>query len=379
MVNTISVLGSTGSVGRQSVAVAQRLGVKVSAIAAYSNIDLLEEQARRLGPRIAAVFSEDAAGELRQRLSDTGTEVLSGMDGLIAAATEESAGCVITAVSGSVGLQPTIAAIRAHKRIGLANKETLVCAGRLVMEEAARCGAEIIPVDSEHSAIFQCLAGKRGELRSVMLTASGGPFLGWTREQTRAVTPEMAVRHPNWSMGAKISVDSATMMNKGLEFIEAMHLFAVGPDDIRVVIHPESVVHSAVEFVDGAVIAQLGVPDMALPIQYALTYPERRAPSGRRLKLSDYGSLTFREPDLEQTPCLALAMEAARRGGTAPAILNAANEVAVHKFLRGEIGYNEIYGCVDSALSSIYYTDDAGLEAVLAADRAARIHVEEAF
>ena len=282
-------------------------------------------------------------------------------------------------MSGSVGLQLTIAARRAHKRMALANKETLVCAGRLVMEEAARCGAEIIPVDSEHSAIFQCLAGKRGELRSVMLTASGGPFLGWTREQTRAVTPEMAVRHPNWSMGAKISVDSATMMNKGLEFIEAMHLFAVGPDDIRVVIHPESVVHSAVEFVDGAVIAQLGVPDMALPIQYALTYPERRAPSGRRLKLSDYGSLTFREPDLEQTPCLALAMEAARRGGTAPAILNAANEVAVHKFLRGEIGYNEIYGCVDSALSSIYYTDDAGLEAVLAADRAARIHVEEAF
>jgi 1-deoxy-D-xylulose-5-phosphate reductoisomerase len=379
MMETISVLGSTGSVGRQSMAVAKKLGIKVSAIAAFSNIELMEKQAREFKPEIAAVFNEDAAAELRLRLADTDTKVLSGMDGLIAAAEEESAECVITAVSGAVGLRPTLAAIEAKKRIGLANKETLVCAGRLVMSEARRCGAEIVPVDSEHSAIFQSLAGKRAELRSVILTASGGPFCGWTREQTKNVTPQMAVKHPNWNMGAKISVDSATMMNKGLEFIEAMHLFSVSPDEIQVLIHPESVVHSAVEFVDGAVIAQLGVPDMALPIQYALTWPERRAPGSERLSLAKYAKLTFFEPDLEQTPCLALAMEAARRGGTAPAILNAANEVAVHKFLRGEIGYNEIYGCVDSALSSIYYTDDAGLDAVLAADRAARIHVEEAF
>ena len=376
---TISVLGSTGSVGRQSMAVAKKLGIRVSAIAAFSNIELMEQQAREFKPKIAAVFNEDAAAELRLHLADTDTKVLSGMDGLIEAAREESAECVITAVSGAVGLRPTLAAIEAKKRIGLANKETLVCAGRLVMGEARRRGAEIVPVDSEHSAIFQSLAGRRAELRSVILTASGGPFRGWTREQTKSVTPQMAVKHPNWSMGAKISVDSATMMNKGLEFIEAMHLFSVSPDEIQVLIHPESVVHSAVEFIDGAVIAQLGVPDMALPIQYALTWPERRAPGSERLSLAKYAKLTFFEPDLEQTPCLALAMEAARRGGTAPAILNAANEVAVHKFLRGEIGYNEIYGCVDSALSSIYYTDDAGLDAVLAADRAARIHVEEAF
>ncbi|MGI6028057.1 MAG: 1-deoxy-D-xylulose-5-phosphate reductoisomerase [Candidatus Heteroscillospira sp.] len=379
MIKTISILGSTGSVGRQSVAVAQRHGFRVCAIAAASNIKLLEEQARLLKPSLAAVYDENAAKELALRLSDTDTAVLGGMDGLIAAASVESAQAVITAVSGAVGLRPTLAAIEAKKRICLANKETLVCAGRLVMAAAKKYGAEILPVDSEHSAIFQSMNGRRDELKSIILTASGGPFRGWSREQTRDVTPKMAVRHPNWSMGAKISVDSATMMNKGLEFIEAMHLFSVSPEEIEVLIHPESIVHSAVEFIDGAVIAQLGVPDMALPIQYALSYPVRLTPGSRHLSLSECARLSFYAPDPEQTPCLALAVEAAKQGGTAPAVLNAANETAVWKFLRGEIGYNDIYSCAVSALEHIDCRDDGSLEAVLAADKAARIHIEEAF
>ena len=380
MKNSTVILGSTGSIGRQSVEVCKRLGIKAAALTTNKNIDLLLEQTKALRPEYVCAFDAGANERLRAALQGTGVAVgHSGEAGLIEAATWNSAECVVTAVSGAVGLRPTLAAIDAKKRIALANKETLVCAGSVVMARAREKGAEIVPVDSEHSAVFQCLTARRGELRKVLLTGSGGPFRGWSREETARVTPEMAVKHPNWSMGAKISVDSATMMNKGLEFIEAMHLFSVRPEDIEILIHPESVVHSAVELIDGTVIAQLGVPDMALPIQYALTWPERRAPGSERLSLAKYAKLTFFEPDLEQTPCLALAMEAARRGGTAPAILNAANEVAVHKFLRGEIGYNEIYGCVDSALSSIYYTDDAGLDAVLAADRAARIHVEEAF
>ena len=379
MINTISILGSTGSVGRQSVQVALNHGLRVSALAAHSGIKLLEEQARLLNPKVVAVFDEAAAKELAVKLNDTDIKVLGGMEGLIAAATEESAQAVITAVSGAVGLRPTLAAIKAKKRICLANKETLVCAGDLVMAEAARWGAEILPVDSEHSAIFQSLCGKRHELNSIILTASGGPFRGWTREQTASVTPQMAVKHPNWSMGAKISVDSATMMNKGLEFIEAMHLFAVSPDQIQVLIHPESIIHSAVEFIDGAVIAQLGVPDMGLPIQYAITYPDRKAPGSERLSLAKCRNLSFFEPDLDAMPCLRLAMECARKGGTAPAVMNAANEVAVWKFLRGEIGYNDIYECVYSALGSIDYMDKTDLESVLYADKMARIHVEEAF
>lgn len=379
MIETISILGSTGSVGRQSVSVALRHGIKVCALAAHSNIELLEEQARLLTPELVAVYDTAAASALKNKLADTGISVLGGMDGLIAVATAPDAEAVITAVSGAVGLKPTLEAIKLKKRIALANKETLVCAGKLVMDTARDCGAEIIPVDSEHSAIFQSLGGKRSELKSIILTASGGPFRNMTREETRRVTPEMAVRHPNWSMGAKISVDSATMMNKGLELIEAMHLFSVSTEMIEVLIHPESIVHSAVEFIDGAVIAQMGVPDMALPIQYALTYPDRRSSSSNHLSLSSCGALTFDKPDLEQMPCLKLAIQAAKNGGTAPAILNAANEVAVWKFLRGEIGYNNIYDCVASALDSIYYTDDTDLEAVLAADMAARLHVNEAF
>ena len=273
MVHSISILGSTGSIGRQTVAVAEHLGLNVRALTTNRNIQLAEEQARRLHPAFVAVTDEASAKALRIALADTDIAVGGGEYALCEAAVISDTDAVVTAVSGAVGLRPTLAAIEKGRRIALANKETLVCAGDIVMRRARECGAEIVPVDSEHSAIFQCLTGREGELHKILLTGSGGPVRGWTREQTRHVTPQMAVRHPNCSMGAKISVDSATMMNKGLEFIEAMHLFGVTPDDIQVLIHPESVVHSMVELLDGTVIAQLGVPDMGLPIQYALTYP----------------------------------------------------------------------------------------------------------
>jgi 1-deoxy-D-xylulose-5-phosphate reductoisomerase len=282
---------------------------------------------------------------------------------------------VVSAVSGSVGLRPTLAAIDKGRRIALANKESLVCAGGIVMERARRKGAEIIPVDSEHSAIFQCLAGrnaKPGELRRIILTGSGGPFRGMTRQETASVTPEQALRHPNWNMGAKISVDSATLMNKGLEVIEAMHLFGCSPENIQVLIHPESVIHSMVEFVDGSVIAQMAVPDMSLPIQYALTYPERRESSVSRVDFAALGKLSFEEPDLENNPCLALAMEAARTGGTAPAVLSAANEEAVTMFLEGRIGFNQIYDCVAAALGSIDIIKEPTLDEILQSDEEAR-------
>ena len=288
MMNTISILGSTGSIGRQTLDVAEQLGLQVAALTANSNVERMEAQCRKFRPRLAVMTEEAAAKELAIRLQDTSVKVLAGTDALVDAAVIPEAETVVTAVVGMVGLKATLAAIREKKRIALANKETLVCAGELVMSEADRCGAEIVPVDSEHLAIFQCLTGREGELHKILLTGSGGPFRGWTREQTRDVTPEMAVRHPNWSMGAKISVDSATMMNKGLEFIEAMHLFGVTPDDIQVLIHPESVVHSMVELLDGTVIAQLGVPDMSLPIQYALTYPERKHSRSDRLDFTAY-------------------------------------------------------------------------------------------
>ena len=333
MVHSISILGSTGSIGRQTVAVAEHLGLNVRALTTNRNIQLAEEQARRLHPAFVAVMDEAAAKALRIALADTDIAVGGGVNALCEAAVISDTDAVVTAVSGAVGLRPTLAAIEKGRRIALANKETLVCAGDIVMRRAKECGAEIVPVDSEHSAIFQCLTGRTGELHKILLTGSGGPFRGWTREQTRDVTPEMAVSHPNWSMGAKISVDSATMMNKGLEFIEAMHLFGVTPDDIQVLIHPESVVHSMVELLDGTVIAQLGVPDMGLPIQYALTYPERKPSRSDRLDLTAYpNGLHFYEPDLEALPCLALAMRCARTGGTAPTVMNAANEIAVGLF-----------------------------------------------
>ena len=380
MVKSTAILGSTGSIGRQSVAVCEHLGIRVSAMTTNRNVDLLLEQAARLKPEYVAAFGEAASAKLREALSGSGITVgAPGEEGLRAAAVWENTDCVVTAVSGAVGLRPTLDAIGAKRRIALANKETLVCAGSIVMARARETGAEIVPVDSEHSAIFQCLNGRRGELRKILLTGSGGPFRGWTRERTKDVTPERAVKHPNWSMGAKISVDSATMMNKGLEFIEAMHLFGVTPDDIEVLIHPESVVHSAVELVDGTVIAQLGVPDMSLPIQYALTWPERCESESGRLDLTAMSGLHFMKPDLGRMPCLALAMDCARRGGNAPAVMSAANEVAVGMFLSGKLGYNEIYESVEYALGRIGFIAEPSLEDILASDREARTLVKERY
>ena len=380
MVNAISVLGCTGSIGRQTIAAAEHLGLRVAALTAQRKIDLLEEQARRLHPEFVAVFDESAARQFKTAVADTDIRVGSGMEGLLEAATLQSADCVVTAVSGSVGLRPTLAAIDEKKRIALANKETLVCAGEIVMRRAKERGAEIIPVDSEHSAIFQCLMGRQpGELRKILLTGSGGPFRGKARAELEDLTPEQAVHHPNWSMGAKISVDSATMMNKGLEFIEAMHLFGVTPDDITVVVHPQSVIHSMVELVDGTVIAQLGVPDMGLPIQLALSYPQRCPSMFGRLDFHTLRDLTFEAPDYEKTPCLKLAMDCARRGGTAPCVMSAANEVAVHKFLRRELGYNRIYDAAAGAVEALGTVDSPDLETILEADRAAREYVKETF
>ena len=380
MTKAVSILGSTGSIGRQSIAAAEHLGLPVAALTANRKTDMLEQQARRLKPEFVAVYDEKAAAQLKISLADTGIRVGSGMEGLIEAATIDAADCVVTAVSGSVGLKPTLAAIDAKKRIALANKETLVCAGEIVMPRAAETGAEIVPVDSEHSAIFQCLMGrKKGELKKILLTGSGGPFRGKNRAELENVTPEQAVKHPNWSMGAKISVDSATMMNKGLEFIEAMHLFGVTPDDIQVVVHPQSIIHSMVELVDGTVIAQLGVPDMGLPIQLAMTYPERVDSPFERLDFATMRDLTFEAPDFEKTPCLKLAMDCAREGGTAPCIMSAANEVAVSMFLNHKLGYNRIYDCALAAVESIDIVKYPDLETILEADKAARVFVTEHF
>ena len=380
MTKAISILGCTGSIGRQTAAVAEHLGLRVAALSANRKIDLLEEQARRFKPSFVAVYDEAAARQFKLAVADTSIRVGSGLEGLIEAAAYEESDCVVTAVSGAIGLRPTLEAIRLKKRIALANKETLVCAGKLVMAAAKAAGAEIIPVDSEHSAIFQCLMGRgEGELRKILLTGSGGPFRGKPRAELENVTPAQAVSHPNWSMGAKISVDSATMMNKGLEFIEAMHLFGVTPDDIQVVIHPQSIIHSMVELVDGTVIAQLGVPDMGLPIQLALTYPARCESMFERLDFTHLRDLSFEAPDYEKTPCLKLAMDCARAGGLAPCVMSAANEVAVHAFLRGELGYNRIYDAAAAAVAAIGNVADPDLDTILAADRAARDFVTENY
>ena len=380
MVNSTAILGSTGSIGRQSVAVCERLGIRATALTTNRNVDLLLEQAAKLRPEYVAASDTEASAKLRYELSGSNITVgPPGEEGLRIAASWQDTDCVVTAVSGAVGLRPTLDAIGLKRRIALANKETLVCAGSIVMARAAETGAEIVPVDSEHSAIFQCLCGREGELRKILLTGSGGPFRGWTREQTASVTPAQAVKHPNWSMGAKISVDSATMMNKGLEFIEAMHLFGVSPDDIEVLIHPESVVHSAVELLDGTVIAQLGVPDMSLPIQYALTWPERCPSASGRLDLTAMSGLHFMRPDLELMPCLALAMDCARRGGNAPAVMSAANEAAVGMFLAGKLGYNEIYESVAWVLGRIDFIAEPSLEDIIASDGEARTLFKERY
>ena len=380
MVHSISILGCTGSIGRQTVDVAEHMGMPVAALAASRSVKLLEEQARRLKPKLCAVYDESAARDFKIAVADTDIKVVSGIEGLIEAATLDAADCVVTAVSGAIGLKPTLAAIDARKRIALANKETLVCAGELVMRRAKERGAEIVPVDSEHSAIFQCLMGRgAGELKKLLLTGSGGPFRGIPRAALEDVTPAQAVKHPNWKMGAKISVDSATMMNKGLEFIEAMHLFSVTPDDIQVVIHPQSVIHSMVELVDGTVIAQLGAQDMRLPIQLALSYPERVDAISDTLDFYTLGELSFFAPDLENTPCLRLAMDAARTGGTSACVMSAANEEAVHMFLDGRLGYNRIYDCAAAAVEAVGVVHDADLDAILEADAAARRFARENY
>lgn len=374
MTKTIALLGATGSIGRQTLEVARELGLTVAALTAHTNIDLLERQARQFRPRLAAVYDAAAAAVLRDRLSDTDIEVLAGEEGLLAAATLAEADTLVTAVMGSVGLAPTLAAIRQGKRIALANKETLVCAGELVMSAATEYGAEIIPVDSEHSAVFQCLQGcrDRGEVRRILLTCSGGPFYGKTHDQLEHVTAADALRHPNWHMGAKITIDSATLMNKGLEVIEAMRLYALPVEQVQPVIHRQSIVHSLVEFRDGALLAQLGTPDMKLPIRYALTYPYRAETPDAPLDLLQCGALTFAAPDEDAFPCLRLARQCGKTGGTSCAILNGANEAAVALFLRGDIGFNDIHRCVERALSRVAVKYQPSLADILEADRAAR-------
>ena len=370
----ISLLGSTGSIGRQALEVIAAEDMAVAALTANRDVDRLEEQCRRFRPALAVMMDPAAASELRVRLADTPIRVAAGMDGLLEAAVLPQADTVLTAVVGIVGLRPTLAAVEAGKRIALANKEALVCGGELVMDGAARSGAEIVPVDSEHSALFQCLQGcrDRGEVRRLILTASGGPFWGWRAEQLAHVTVEQALAHPNWSMGAKISVDSATMMNKGLEFIEAMRLYRMPPEKISIVIHRESIIHSLVEYSDHAILAQLGAPDMRLPIQYALTWPRRSEGVAKPLDLLTCPPLTFHAPDCEAFPCLRLALEAARTGGTATAVLNGANEAAVGQFLAGKLSFAGIAQKVEEALAAIPAIQSPGLEEILAADEAAR-------
>lgn len=374
MQKSISILGSTGSIGRQTLDVIRACGIRAAALTANRDVERMETQCREFRPALAVMMDPAAAGELQVRLADTGIRVASGMEGLLEAATFPEADTVITAVVGIVGLRPTMAAIRAGKRIGLANKETLVCAGELVMDEADRWGAQIVPVDSEHSAIFQCLQGCRdgSQVRRLILTASGGPFWGKTRDELEKVTLADALRHPNWSMGAKITVDSATLMNKGLEFIEAMRLYRLPPEQISIVVHRESIVHSLVEYTDHAVLAQLGVPDMRVPIEYALTWPDRGPAIAESLDLIGCGALTFAAPDEETFRCLALAKEAARRGGTATAVLNGANEAAVARFLAGEIGFLDIPRLVEEALDRVPTGPACTLEEIFAADEAAR-------
>lgn len=370
----ISLLGSTGSIGRQSLEVIQACGMKVGALTANSNVARMEGQARQFLPKLAVMMDEKAAADLKVRLADTPVRVAAGMEGLLEAAELPQADTVITAVVGMVGLRPTMAAIREGKRIALANKETLVCAGQLVMEEARDFGAQILPVDSEHSALFQSLqcCKNRGEVKRLILTCSGGPFFGKTRQELQGMTREDALRHPNWSMGAKITVDSATLMNKGLEFMEAMHLYQMPPEKISIVIHRESIIHSLVEYCDNAVIAQLGAPDMRLPIQYALTWPERVAGPADPLDLCSCGPLTFAQPDTDTFQCLALALEAAKTGGTAGAILNGANEAAVALFLEGKIGFLDIADRVRRAMEQVKVIQDPSMTQVLEADGAAR-------
>jgi 1-deoxy-D-xylulose-5-phosphate reductoisomerase len=375
LAENISILGSTGSIGTQTLEVVREIGgIKVTAITAGSNIDLLEVQAKEFKPELVCVMDTDKALELKKRLSGLKCEVLSGMDGLVAAATIASADTVVNSVVGNIGLRPTVAAIKAGKNIALANKETLVTSGELVMKLIKDNNVSMYPVDSEHSAIFQSLQGNSGnKIENIWLTASGGPFRGMT--DLSKVTLADALKHPNWSMGKKITIDSATMMNKGLEVIEAKWLFNVDLDRIKVVVHPQSIVHSMVEYEDGAIIAQLGVPDMKVPIQYALTYPKRIKNGFPKLNFFEHSNLTFEKPNPKVFTCLALAFDAIKTGGTMPAVLNAANEVAVAKFLDNKIGFTDIPKLIEKAMSAYTVKYNYSLEDVYEADSFAREYV----
>lgn len=381
MSKTISILGSTGSIGRQTLDVAEQMGLRVAALTANASVERLEAQVRKFHPALAVLTDAAAARDLAVRLADTSTRVVGGPEGLLEAAVLPEADTVVTAVVGMVGLKPTLAAIGERKRIALANKETLVCAGQLVMDAADRSGAEIVPVDSEHSAIFQCLQGcaDRREIRRLILTCSGGPFYGMTAEEAGKMTRADALRHPNWTMGPKITVDCATLMNKGLEVIEAMRLYRLPLEQVSVVIHRQSIVHSLVEYRDGAVLAQLGTPDMRLPIRYAMTYPERGESPAEPLDLLTCPPLTFAAPDRAVFPCLRLAEEAAEEGGTACAVLNAANEEAVGLFLAEKIGFYDIPRLVALARAKVPVKAAPALEDILAADDAARAVVRAQF
>lgn len=367
----IAVLGSTGSIGTQTLEVVRTNGdIKVAAIAAGSNIGLLEKQIREFSPEICGVWDEKKAKELSLLVRDTNTKIVSGMEGLLEIAVMEKYEILVTAVVGMIGIRPTMAAIEAGKDIALANKETLVTAGHLILPLVKEKNVRLLPVDSEHSAIFQCLNGETGnKIEKILLTASGGPFRGWTREQMRNVTLEDALKHPNWSMGKKITIDSSTMVNKGLEVMEAKWLFHVSMDDVKVVVQPKSVIHSMVQFTDGAVMAQLGTPDMKLPIQYALYYPERRPMGGERLDFWKLKEITFEEPDFQNFRGLSLAYEAGRAGGSLPVVFNAANEMAVARFLNREISYLEITDIIEAALGHHKKKEHPSLDEVLSAEQ----------
>ncbi|HIS76193.1 MAG TPA: 1-deoxy-D-xylulose-5-phosphate reductoisomerase [Candidatus Merdivicinus excrementipullorum] len=368
----ITILGSTGSIGTQALEVCENNRILVKGLAAFSNEVLLEEQARRFHPEQVCIYSEKHYSSMKKRLADTDVRVVSGMEGLCETAALSGTGTCLNSVVGMVGLQPTLAAIEAGKTIALANKETLVTGGELVMQSAKEKGVRILPVDSEHSAIFQCLQGYSGrELNKILLTASGGPFFGKTREELARVTVEQALRHPNWSMGAKITIDSATLMNKGFECIEAVWLFEVKSSQIQVLVHRESVIHSMVEFCDHAVLAQLGAPDMKIPIQYALTYPERLPCAVKPLDLLEYGSLTFAKPDLDTFPCLGAALKAIEMGGLYPTLVNSANEELVRLFLDGKIPFLQI-GDTVSRMLELSAGQEVTVASVLEAEKAAR-------
>ncbi len=374
MTKSLAILGSTGSIGVQSLDVCRKCGYSVKALTAFSSTDTIEAQAREFRPEVVALVDEKAAADLKIKLADTDIKVLSGVEGVCECASLESADTVLNSVVGMAGLKPTLTAIQAKKKIALANKETLVAGGQLVFSEAEKYGVDILPVDSEHSAIFQCLQGKPANkaLKKIILTASGGPFFGKTRDELKSVTVENALKHPNWAMGAKITIDSATMMNKGLELIEAVWLFSVKPEDIDIVVHRESIVHSAVEYTDNSVIAQLGVPDMRIPIQYALTYPERYESPVEELNLAQIGKLTFFEPDYNTFGCINLCKRAISMGRLYPAAVNSANEQANLMFRQGKIGFLDIAKRVERVFESVPEFDSYTLDDVMEIDKLSR-------